>query len=115
MSHFVVVAALALATFLVAWIANALVGLLMGEKPRDTVGVWFDTFFGMFALLELGFIGRMLTNFGLTGWPRKAVLFIGLVCVFVFLARACSHDTHKSDTNSYPMQTQTVKGAVTSP
>src|SRR5437867_9573992 len=35
-SSFVMLAAFGVAAFLVAWIVNALVGLLSGERPRDT-------------------------------------------------------------------------------
>jgi hypothetical protein len=43
----------------------------------------------MFAVLELGLIGRMLNYLGLTEWPRKLVLFIGLLCVLLFLVKSC--------------------------
>jgi hypothetical protein len=91
MSSFVMLAAFGVAAFLVAWIVNSLVGLLSGERPRDTASLWFDVFFRLFAILELGFIGRILNYAGLTGWPRKAIFFIGTLCVLVFLVRAC-HD-----------------------
>ena len=87
-------AAFGVAAFLVAWIVNSLVGLLSGERPRDTGSLWFDIFFRFFVILELGFIGRLLSYLGLTGWPRKAIIFIGMVCVLLFLVRAC-HDSRK--------------------
>src|SRR4051812_17003544 len=90
MSSFAMFAAFAVAAFLVAWTVNALVGLMMGERPRDTGSLWFDIFLRFFAVLELGAIGRALSYLGFTGWSRKAVLFIGAVCVLLFLIRAYS-------------------------
>ena len=88
---------LGLAAFLVAWVVNGLVGLLSGENPRDTGRLGADVFLRLFAVLELGLIGRVLNYAGFTGWPRKFVLFIGLLCVLLFLARAC-HKTHAHST-----------------
>src|SRR5207244_5935139 len=85
MSSFVMLAAFGVAAFLVAWIVNALVGLLSGERPRDTASLWFDIFFRFFAILELGLIGRVLSYLGLTGWPRKAMVFVGMLCILLFL------------------------------
>jgi hypothetical protein len=97
MSSFVVLAAFGVAAFLVAWVVNSLVGLLSGERPRDTASLWFDIFFRFFAVLELGLIGRVLSYLGLTGWPRKAMMFIGMLCILLFLVRAC-HNAHRHDT-----------------
>ena len=96
-------AILAVTAFLVAWVTNGLVGLLSGERPRDTGSLWLDTFLRMFAVLELGWIGRILNHVGLQGLPRKLVLFVGLLCVLMFLARACHHD-HADQIRSYPVQ-----------
>ena len=96
MISFVMLAAFGVAAFLVAWTVNALVGLLSGERPRDTRSLWFDIFFRFFAILELGLIGRVLSYLGLTGWPRKAMLFTGMLCILLFLIRAC-HDAHSRD------------------
>lgn len=90
-------AAFGVAAFLVAWIVNALVGLLSGERPRDTASLWFDIFFRFFAILELGLVGRVLSYLGLTGWPRKAMVFVGTLCILLFLIRACRH-IHSRDT-----------------
>jgi len=95
-------AAFGVAAFLVAWVVNALVGLLSGERPRDTASLWFDIFFSFFVILELGVIGRVLSYLGLTGWP---VFFIGMVCVLLFLVRAC-HETHDTHTYTYSAQQQ---------
>jgi hypothetical protein len=96
-------AAFGVAAFLVAWVANALVGLLSGERPRDTASLWFDIFFRFFVILELGWIGRVLSYMGITGWPRKAILFIGLICVLLFLAGEC-HRRPDPYTHTYPVQ-----------
>lgn len=95
------VAAFAVAAFLVAWTVNALVGLMMGERPRDTGSLWLDIFLRLFAVLELGAIGRVLSYLGFTGWPRKAVLFIGALCILLFLIRACSVGTHRPYSHTY--------------
>ncbi len=36
MSTFAMLVMIAVAAFLIAWVANGLVGLLSGERPRDT-------------------------------------------------------------------------------
>ncbi len=96
-------AALAVAAFLVAWLVNGLVSLFSGERRRDTASLWADVFLRLFMVLELGLIGRVLNYCGLTGWPRKLVFFLGLLCVLLFLARAC-HDSHADHTYTYPVQ-----------
>ncbi len=104
MDNLLILGVFAVGAFLVAWVANGLVGLLSGERPRDTGRLWLDIFFRFFAILELGFIGRMLSYVGFQGWPRKLVLFIGLLCVLLFLLRACHH-THTDDhIYTYPVQ-----------
>lgn len=106
MSTFALLAMFAVAAFLVAWVVNGLVGLLSGEHPRDTGRLWLDTFLRIFAVLELGWIGRILSYVGLRGLPQKLVLFIGLLCVLLFLAKSCrhAHDDDKSYIRSYPVQ-----------
>src|SRR6266568_9192510 len=86
MNSFVMLAAFAVAAFLVAWVVNGLVGLLSGERPRDTGSLWLDIFLRIFMVLELGVIGRVLNYCGFSGWPRKLVFFVGLLCVLLFLA-----------------------------
>ena len=77
---------IALITLIVAWIVNALVGLLMGEKPRDTTSLWLDTFV---EFLCFGAIGRYLDGLGVHGWPRKAVYLAGCAGIAIFLVRSC--------------------------
>ena len=97
MNSFIMLAAFGVAALLVAWVVNALVGLLSGDRPRDTGSLWFDIFFRFFAILELGLVGRALSYLGLTGWPRKAMVFVGMLCILLLLVRAC-HDAHSRDT-----------------
>ena len=97
------IAMFAVAAFLVAWVVNGLVGLLSGEWPGDTGRLWLDTFLGMFGILELGWIGRILNYVGLRGLPRKLVLFVGLLCLLLFLARGCHHD-ETGHVYPYPVQ-----------
>jgi hypothetical protein len=99
----VMLATLTVAAFLAAWIVNGLVGLLSGERPRDTGRLWLDIFLRVFVVLELGFIGRMLNYVGLGGLPRKVILFVGLLCVLLFLLRACHHE-HTEHVYTYPVQ-----------
>jgi hypothetical protein len=105
MSSFATLVTFAVAALLVAWVVNGLVGLLSGERPRDTGSLWRDIFLRIFAVLELGWVGRILNNVGLQGLPRKVVLFIGLLCVLLFLVRACHHD-HARHGRSYPVQSR---------
>ena len=92
-----------LGTFLVAWVVNGLVGILSGEKPRDTGRLWVDIFLRLFVVLELGLIGRALNYVGLKGRFRKIFLFVGLLCVLLFLVRGCRH-AHADRTYIYPSQ-----------
>ena len=85
----------AVAAFLIAWVVNGIVGILMGERPRDTGQLWLDAFLRIFAVLELGFIGRILNYVGLNGLPRKIVLFVGLLCVLFFLGKAFHRHEHR--------------------
>ena len=60
MYTFLILAMLAVAAFLIAWIVNGVVGLLSDERPRDTGRLWLDAFLRLFTVFELGFIGRIL-------------------------------------------------------
>src|SRR5260370_40276136 len=106
MYSLVVLGVFAVAAFLVAWVANGLVGLLSGERPRDTGRLWLDIFLRFFAILELGFIGRMLSYVGFQGWARKLVLFVGLLCFLLFLLRAGRHTQADDHAYTYPVQPQ---------
>ena len=103
MTTFAMLVMFAVAAFLVAWVANGLVGLLSGERPRDTGSLWLDTFLRIFAVLELGWIGRILNHVGIAALPRKIVLFIGLLCVLLFLMRA-RHSDDSRHIRSSPAQ-----------
>ena len=78
--------------FVVAWIANGLVGMLSGEKPRDTGSLWVDTVLRFFTVLELGLIGHLLNRIGFNTLPRKALLLVGTLCVLLFLIGDCRSD-----------------------
>ena len=88
-----------IATFLVAWVTNGLVSLLSGEHPRDTGRLWFDAFLRFFAVIELGWVGRILNHIGLHGLTKKLVLFFGLLGLLVFLVGSC--DRSDDDGNRY--------------
>jgi hypothetical protein len=103
MDRLIILAILAVVSFLVAWVVNGLVGILSGERPRDTGSLWFDTFLRFFAVLELGLIGRLLNYFGFDKLPRKIILFIGLLCALLFLLRSCHH-RHSEQICTYPVQ-----------
>jgi hypothetical protein len=105
MDEFVILAAFGLAAFLVAWVVNGLVGMMSGEKPGDTGRLWLDVFLRMFGVLELGLIGRVLNYIGLKGRPRKVCLFVGLLCLLLFLVKGRHEDTHARQiehVRSYP-------------
>ena len=102
MSSFLFLAIVAVVAFLVAWVVNGLVGLLSGERPQDTGRLWLDVFMRMFAVLELGVIGRILNYVGLDGLPRKIVFFVGLLCLLLFLVGACHHED-AGQTYTYPV------------
>ncbi len=91
MSEVAFIAAFGLAAFLIAWVVNGLVGMMSGENPRDTGRLGAEIFLRFFAILELGIIGRVLGYLGFTGWPRKLMLFVGLLCILAFLIRAGHH------------------------
>ena len=91
MESFFTFALIAITALLIAWIANAVVGWLSGERPRDTGRLGLDTFFRIFAIRELGFVGQLLSAFGWDKLPGRIVLFVGLACVGLFLLRHCHH------------------------
>jgi hypothetical protein len=92
MPELALLAIFAVAAFLVAWMVNGIVGLLSGERPRDTGRLWVDALFGIFSILELGFVGRILNHLGINTLPRKFIIFVGLLCVLLFLMKACHRD-----------------------
>src|ERR1700722_16007887 len=106
MGSFMVIAILAVAALLVAWVLNGLVGLLSGERPQDTGSLWLDIFSRLFAVLEFGVIGRILNCVGLSGLPRRVVLVIGFLCLVLFLVRACHHTHTSALIQSYPVPSQ---------
>ena len=105
MTAFTMIVMFGVAAFLIAWVVNGVIGLLSGERPRDTGSLWLDTFLRIFAVLEIGWLGRVLNYIGLRGTPRKIVLFIGLLGLLLFLVKACRHDDSHY-IRSYPVESR---------
>jgi hypothetical protein len=78
-----------LVALFVAWLVNALVGVLSGEKPGDTGRLWLDVVLRIFALGRLSFVGRML-NYSGGVWPRRILYAVGALAIVIFLIRGCS-------------------------
>ena len=70
-----------------AWFVNFLVGLLRGEHPGDTRSVWWDIFLRMFALGELGVLGRAL-NYINASWARRILAVVGFIGLVIFIFQA---------------------------
>jgi len=70
-----------------AWFVNFMVGLLSGEHPRDTERVWWDILLRMFALGELGVLGRIL-NYINASWARRILAVVGFIALVVFIVQA---------------------------
>ena len=90
MSDIAFIGLFAIAAFLIAWIVNGVVGMLMGEKPQDTTSLWRDVFLRFITIEELGALGRLLNYCGSTTRTSKIVFFIGLLCVLMFLVKFLS-------------------------
>lgn len=54
-----------------AFVVYLLVGVLSGERPKDTGRLWGDMFFRALAVMRLGTIGHILNHAGSTGWPQR--------------------------------------------
>jgi hypothetical protein len=67
-----------------AWFVNFLVGLLRGEHPGDTCSVWCDILLRMFALGELGVLGRVL-NYINASWARRILAIVGFIALVIFV------------------------------
>lgn len=107
MDDLVLVAMFGLAALVIAWVVNGMVGWLSGERPKDTGRLWADIFLRFFTILELGWIGRLLTRMGLNGWPGKFVAIVGMICVLLFLLRSCEREepSYRREYNT-PVQTE---------
>jgi hypothetical protein len=101
---------LVLAALLIAWLVNTLIEMLSGEKPQSTVSLWGEIVSRLLIVSEFGLIGRILNHVGLTGLPRKAVLFVGLLCILLFFLKSNHHHTNTNPTQilitNYPAQTR---------
>ena len=71
-----------------AWFVNLLVGLLRGEHPGDTRSVWWDILLRMFALGEVGVLGRVL-NYINASWARRILAVVGFIALVIFIFEAC--------------------------
>jgi hypothetical protein len=110
MDQLMIISVVALASFAVVWVANSLVGLLSGERPRDDARHWSDIFLRFFAILKLGFVGRILAYAGFQGWARRIVIYVGLFCLMLFLFRG----GHANRQNSDRTYTTTINGTTVS-
>lgn len=70
-----------------AWFVNFLVGLIRGEHPGDTGSVWWDILLRMFALGELGVLGRVL-NYINASWARRILAVIGFIALAIAIVQA---------------------------
>jgi hypothetical protein len=70
-----------------AGFVNFLVGLLRGEHPGDTLSVWLDVLSRMFALGELGVLGRAL-NYINAPWARRILAVVGFIALMVYIFQA---------------------------
>ena len=74
-----------LVSFCAAWLVNALVGLMSGEKPGDTGRLWIDMFFRGLGTGLLGVFGRALNTFPTSGWARLALYVAGAIALLWLL------------------------------
>jgi len=77
-----------LATLIGAWFVNFLVGFFSGEHPEDTKSVWWDMLLRIFALGELGFVGRIL-NYINASWARRILIVVGFIALVMSIVHAC--------------------------
>jgi len=78
-----------LAALLVAWVVNAIVNVLSGEKRNDTGSLWIDIVLRIFAARDFGIIARILNFLARQGWPLKLLYAMGAIAVVAFLVRGC--------------------------
>ena len=72
-----------------AWIVNAVVGMMSGEKPGDTGRQWADMFFRILGVGRIGVLGRILSYAGTEGWPRRILWAAGVISLLALLAWSC--------------------------
>ena len=80
-----------LVTLIGAWLVNFLVGLLSGQHSGDTKSVWWDMLLRVFALGELGFMGRIL-NYINASWARRILAVVGFIALIIAIVQACVAD-----------------------
>ena len=54
-----------------AWVVNAIVNVLSGEKRNDTGSLWIDIVLRIFAARDFGITARILNYLARQGWPLK--------------------------------------------
>jgi hypothetical protein len=74
----------------VAWVANAVVNVLSGEKRRDTGSLWCDIVLRIFAVREFGIVARVLNYTAAHRWPLKVLYVMGLIGIVALLGRGCT-------------------------
>jgi hypothetical protein len=89
MGTLVTIALIGLAALFVAWIANTLVGLLSGERPRDTGRLWSNIVLRIFTIKEFGVVGRILNYVASEGWPLRVLYGLGAIGILALLIRSC--------------------------
>ena len=89
MSGFGILALIGVIALFVAWIVNALVGLLGSERRHDTGRLWLETVLRIFAVIEFGVIGRIVNYSASVGWPLKLLYAMGTIGILLLLIRGC--------------------------
>jgi hypothetical protein len=90
MSTFAIFVLLCVAALVVAWVVNALVGILSGEHPKDTGRLWSDIVLRVFAAMKFGFLGRFVGYMASTGWRLRVLYALGVLGIVAFLIRGCN-------------------------
>ena len=86
MSTLVMILTIALAAVVVAWVVNSIVAMMSGDRPDEMTGEAGDIFLRVLAVLELGFLGRLLDQATGTPWVRR-LLYCGAL---IFVVRAAA-------------------------
>ena len=78
-----------LAALLVAWVVNAIVNVLSGEKRNDTGSLWIDIVLRIFAARDFGITARILNYLARQGWPLKLLYAMGAIALVAFFVHGC--------------------------
>jgi hypothetical protein len=71
-----------------ACIVTFIVGLLRSDRADDMPSVWWDILLRIFAVRELGLLGRVL-NWMDGSWARRILSVVGIVALILTLFHAC--------------------------